>query len=62
MAEKRGIAIAMAIGGLAFFVDDFLQGQGWFSLGASTIALILGAIVASGFADVESGGIWMTKH
>ena len=62
MAEKRGIAIAMAIGGLAFFVDDFLQGQGWFSLGASTIALILGAIVASGFADVEPGGIWMTKH
>ena len=62
MAEKRGIAIAMAIGGLAFFVDDFLQGQGWFSLGASTIALILGAIVATGFADVEPGGIWMTKH
>ena len=62
MAEKRGIAIAMAIGGLAFFVDDYLQGQGWFSLGASTIALILGAIVATGFADVEPGGIWMTKH
>ena len=62
MTEKRGIAIAMAIGGLAFFVDDFLQGQGWFSLGASTIALILGAIVATGFADVEPGGIWMTKH
>ena len=62
MAEKRGIAVAMAIGGLAFFVDDYLQGQGWFSLGASTIALILGAIVATGFADVEPGGIWMTKH
>lgn len=62
MAEKRGIAIAMAIGGLAFFVDDFLQGQGWFSLGASTIALIFGIIAAIGFSDVEPGGKWMTTQ
>ena len=62
MAVKRGVVTALAIGVLAFFADDFLQGQGWFSIGASTIALILGAIVATGFADVEPGGIWMTKH
>ena len=62
MAVTRGIVISFAIGVLAFFVDQFLQGQGWFTLGASTTALILGAIVATGFTDVEPGGLWMTKH
>jgi len=62
MSTSRGIAASIIIGGVAFGADYFLKSQQWFSPGASTLALILGALSAIWLTGVEAGGRWMTKR
>ena len=61
METSRGIIAALAIGVVAFAIDYSLVEQALFSPGASTLALVLGALAAIWVSDVESGGKWMTK-
>ena len=62
MSASRGIIAALSIGAIAFAIDYLLDGQQLFSPGASTLALILGALLAIGVSDVEPGGKWMTTQ
>ena len=62
MSASRGIIAALSIGAIAFAMDYLLGEQQLFSPGASTLALILGALLAIGVSDVEPGGKWMTTQ
>ena len=62
MSASRGIIAALSIGAIAFAIDYLLDEQQLFSPGASTLALILGALLAIGVSDVEPGGKWMTTQ
>ncbi len=62
MSASRGIIAALCIGAIAFAMDYLLVEQQLFSPGASTLALILGALLAIGVSDVEPGGKWMTTQ
>jgi len=62
MDTSRGIIAALAIGVVAFAIDYSLVEQALFSPGASTLALVLGALAAIWVSDVESGGKWMTTQ
>ena len=56
MDTSRGIIAALLIGALAFGIDHLLVGQSLFTPGASTLALVLGALAAIVVSDVEIGG------
>ena len=62
MDASRGITAAIAIGVVAFAIDYLLGEKALFSPGASTLALILGALAAIWVSDVEPGGKWMTTQ
>ena len=62
MDASRGITTAIAIGVVAFAIDYLLGEEALFSPGASTLALILGALAAIWVSDVEPGGKWMTTQ
>ncbi len=58
METKLGIASAIIIGIIAYLFNEYLT---FLEIGASTIALILGAILANFTVKFESGGKWMIK-
>ena len=62
MDTSRGIIAALSIGLVAFAIDYSLGKQALFSPGASTLALVLGALAAIWVSDVESGGKRMTTQ
>ncbi len=62
MDTSRGIIAALAIGAIAFAIDYLLDEQELFTPGASTLALIFGALLATWVSDVEPGGKWMTTQ
>ena len=58
METKLGISSAIIIGIIAYLFNEHLT---FLQIGASTIALILGAILANFTVKLESGGKWMIK-
>ena len=61
-ADVRGIGLALALALIAWGLNEALHGMGWFSPGASGIALVLGALAAPLMDDLEAGGRWLTKE
>ena len=61
MDTSRGIIAALLIGALAFGIDHLLVEQSLFTPGASTLALVLGALAAIVVSDIDIGGKWITS-
>lgn len=59
---KQGVTIAFAVGIAAYVLNLLLDQQEVFSPGASSMALVLGAIVAMFATSIESGGKWLIKQ
>jgi uncharacterized integral membrane protein (TIGR00698 family) len=58
MSKNIGISVAIIITVIAYLANMFLSSQN-FNVGSSTLALILGAIIASYIPNTEDGGRWM---
>ena len=58
MSKNIGISVAIIITVIAYFANMFLSSQD-FNVGSSTLALILGAIIAYYIPNTEDGGRWM---
>ena len=58
MSKNIGISIAIIITVIAYLANMFLSSQD-FNVGSSTLALILGAIIAYYIPNTEDGGRWM---
>ena len=58
MSKNIGISIAIIITIIAYLANIFLSSQG-VSVGSSTLALILGAMIAYYIPNTEDGGRWM---
>ena len=58
MSKNIGISVAIIITVIAYLVNMFLSSQD-FNVGSSTLALILGAIIAYYIPNTEDGGRWM---
>ena len=58
MSKNIGISIAIIITVIAYLANLFLSSQE-ISIGSSTLALILGAIIAYYIPNTEDGGRWM---
>ena len=60
MIIYRGIAISLIIGIFAYSLDILLVKNELFTIGSSTLAFIIGAILAQFLTGLEDGGKWMT--
>jgi len=58
MSKNIGISVAIIITVIAYLANMFLSSQD-FNVGSSTLALILGAIIAYYIPNTEDGGRWM---
>ena len=58
MSKNIGISIAIIITVIAYLANMFLSSQD-FNVGSSTLALILGAIIAYYIPNTEDGGRWI---
>jgi uncharacterized integral membrane protein (TIGR00698 family) len=58
MSKNIGISVAIIITVIAYLGNMFLSSQD-FNVGSSTLALILGAIIAYYIPNTEDGGRWM---
>ena len=58
MSKNIGVTIAIIIAVIAYLANMFLSSQD-FNVGSSTLALILGAIIAYYIPNTEDGGRWM---
>lgn len=61
MGNSRGIVAAVLIGSMAYGLNHLMGSLGWFQLGSSTLAFVLGATCAQIFQGLDKGGRWMTK-
>lgn len=61
MDKNRGIIVAILLGIVAYVLHHILISEQLFSPGASTIALVLGAICAIWVTEIEEGGRWLTS-
>ena len=61
MGNSKGIVAALLIGLTAYATNQLMGALGWFQLGSSTLAFVLGAAGAQLFHGLEKGGRWMTK-
>ena len=60
MIIYRGIAISLIISIFAYSLDILLVKNELFTIGSSTLAFIIGAILAQFLTGLEDGGKWMT--
>ena len=58
MSKNIGISVAIIITVIAYLANMFLSSQD-FNVGSSTLALILGAVIAYYIPNTEDGGRWM---
>lgn len=56
--RKKGIIVAFTLGFIAYLIDLILKNIELFTPGASTIALLLGAICTFFLSDLETGAKW----
>jgi len=61
MGNSKGIVAAVLIGLTAYGLNQLMGAMGWFQLGSSTLAFVLGALAAQLFHGLDKGGRWMTK-
>ena len=61
MNRARGIVAALILGAAAYGFNSLMESLGWFRLGSSTMAFVLGAVFAQFVSDLGPGGRWMTK-
>ena len=58
MSKNIGISIAIVISIIAYLTNMFLSNQD-INIGSSTLALILGSVIANYIPNAENGGRWM---
>tara|TARA_Y100001970_G_scaffold12536_1_gene14364 strand:+ start:52766 stop:53743 length:978 start_codon:yes stop_codon:yes gene_type:complete len=62
MTVYRGIIFSIIISIFAYYCDFMMQENDVFSIGSSTLAFIIGAILAQFLTGLEEGGKWMTSE